>query len=678
MVHPTLLLPFQSARGLVEPLYGVWGKRLGPQAKALEKALPEGWQEGLWRLLDQNRLLALRRQGFPPDPALTVVLLSSPLDEDLEEVLGALEAFFLGGESRGVEARLHLVLLLRTPEEFQAAARFPPDPNHPLPSRVWPLALWNRRGAHLPREEHLQTWIQHFVEALLLTQAPLQPARGRDWVGLGIASMIRAQPQAQELVPELWKAILGSGEGEPTPFCLPSPPRPSPKPRYPSRPERKDCLTYPEWQGPHWEEACRQWRSEEEAALEEALLPLESPSRFPCVEEALMRGPKALEAILSALQEAQRAVQEKLDRILEDLDEGLGLTGERARFRRLKARKERGQAVDPEEFARLEALFQELDAALGEGRLEVLLARDREARGLEEALDQLERELAEGREAWEAQMEPSPSPKPQGFWARLRDRFFPRPVPVSAPSLRKRLCDQAWSILQEAHDRHAAYAAKLERYAQIRKDFVFVRALLLALAEEEARIREGLERIQGFVPKTPPRPTNPLVVQLPGPKPPLAAYRQEARRLLEEGILELLWDGEDPRALEEMLLEGARRLVAHAPPPGPLNPSPEAWTLLVEAAIPQVPVRTWPEHRAYAYVLGNAQGMRWGEPYGEEPWREGEVVLLRMLYPLVPEDLWQEGEGSLPEEGEPAGPGDDSSKDEIRPNNLLDEVLGAL
>lgn len=677
MVHPTLLLPFPSARALVDPLYPVWEKRLGPRAPALEKALPQAWREGLWRLLDQTRLLALRKRGFPPDPALTVVFLASPLDEDLEATLDALEGFFLGGESRGIEARLHLVLLLRTPEEFQAAARFPPLPDHPLPSRVWPLALWNRRGARLPREEHLRTWVQHFLEALLLTQAPLQPARGRDWMGLGLARMERAYPEAQELVPGLWEAIKEAGDGEPPTCLLPGPPRPASLSPYPPKPQREDCFTYPEWEGPKWEEALHVRAQEEQAALDEALLPLEGSLRFPCVEEALSRGPKALEALLMTLREAQAELKAKQDRLLEELDEGLGLKGQRARFKRLRARKDRGRPVDPEEFAALEALFQELDGALEGGHLEALLERDREARDLQRKLAELEQELAEGRETWNTQVEVPPPPKPQGFWARLRERFFPRSALSSPPSLRKRLCDEAWSILGEAHEFHAAYAAKRERYGRIRQEYVFLRALLLALAEEEARIQEGLERIQGFRPKTPSRPANPLVVQLPGPRPPRSAYRQEAQRLLREGILDHLWSTEDLEALEEELLEGARRLLALTPPPGPLNPSPEAWALLVEAATPQVPVRTWPEHRAYAYVLGDAQGMRWGEPYGEEPWREGEMVLLRMVYPLVPEDLWREGAEPLAEEGEPlleAAP----PKDDLRPNPLLDEVLGLL
>ncbi len=681
MVHPTLLLPFPSARSLVEPLYPVWEKRLGPRAPALEKALPQAWREGLWRLLDQTRLLALRKRGFPPDPALTVVLLASPLEEDLEATLDALEGFFLGGESRGIEARLHLVLLLRTPEEFQAAARFPPLPDHPLPSRVWPLALWNRRGARLPREEHLRTWVQHFVEALLLTQAPLQPARGRDWMGLGLARMERAYPEAQELVPGLWEAIKEAGQGEPPPFCLPDAPKPLPPPQYPSKPEREDCLTYPEWRGPKWEEAFRMRAQEEQAALDEALLPLESAVRFPCVEEALTQGPKALEALLRALREVQVEVRAKQDQLLEELDEGLGLKGQRIHFKRLKARKDRGRPVDPEEFAALEALFAELEAALEEGDLEALLGRDGEARAIQKKLAELEKELEEGREVWRTQVETPPPPKPQGFWARLRERFFPRPVPSSRSSLRKRLCDEAWATLGEAHDLHAAYAAKRERYGRIRQEYVFLKALLLALAEEEARIQEGLERIQRFTPKAPFRPANPLVVQLPGPRPPRSAYRQEAQRLLEEGILDYLWSMEDPEALEEELLEGARRLLAFTPPPGLLNPSPEAWALLVEAATPQVPLRTWPEHRAYAYVLGEAQGMRWGEPYGEEPWREGEVVLLRLVYPLVPEDLWREGAEPLAEEEPVPSEGffqRAPMKDDLRPNPLLDEVLGLL
>lgn len=93
-------------------------------------------------------------------------------------------------------------------------------------------------------------------------------------------------------------------------------------------------------------------------------------------------------------------------------------------------------------------------------------------------------------------------------------------------------------------------------------------------------------------------------------------------------------------------------------------------------------MRTWPEHRAYAYVLGSAQGARWGEAYAEEPGREGEVVLFRLVYPLVPEDLWREGaepffeEGELSPQGAPAPAG--QPRDSLRPNTLLDELQGLL
>mgnify|MGYP000297781155 CR=1 FL=1 len=681
MVHPTLLLVFPSARSLVEPLYAVWEKRLGPKALALERAQPQAWRKEFWRLLNQGRLLTLRARGFPPDPAPTLVVVASPLDGELEATLAELETFFLGAGSQGLEARLHLVLLLRNQEEFRAAGRFPPDPNHPLPSRVWPLALWNRQGEHLAREEYLQVWVQYFVEALLHTNAPLQPTRGRDWMGLGIACMKRSQPQAHDLVPGLWEAIKGAGEGYSPTLSLPPPPgRPS-EARYPPKPERQDCLHYPEWQGSLWERALQALSQEEEAALEEALLSLENPIRFSGVDQALCQGPKALEATLTALRGAQAELQSKRQAVLAELDEGLGLRGQRARYRRLKARKDQGRPVDTEEFNRLEALFQGLDGLLEEGRLDALLEKDGEAQIIQNKLNDLKAELAEGQEAWNKQ-EAVPPPPPRGlrgFW----ERFRPRPTASETPSSRKRLCDEAWSILGEAHELHVAYAARLAKYRRIYLEISYLNALLPALAEEERQLQETLERIQSFSPRPPSRTHNPLVVRLTGPRPPRSAYRQEAARLLQDGILEHLWYGDDREALEEELLEGAERLLAHTPPPEPLNPSPEAWALLVKAATPQVPVRTWPEHRVYAYVLGSAQGQRWGEPYAEEPGREGEVVLFRLLYPLTAEDLWREGAEPFPEEGEEVSAPEASSQgdaptDALRPNSLLDELQGLL
>lgn len=674
MVQPTLIISFPSARFLVEPLYAIWEKRLGPKALALEKALPQAWRKEFWRLLSQSRLQALHARGFPPDPAPTLVVLASPLDGELEDTLSDLEAFFLGAGSQGIEARLHLVLLLRNLEDFRAAGRFPPDPSHPLPSRVWPLSLWNRRGRYLAREEYLQVWVQHFVEALLHTKAPLQPTQGRDWMGLGIARMERTQPQAHDLIPELWEAIKGAGGDYSPTFTLPQPPKTSSEARYPPKPERQDCLHYPEWQGPLWEKALQALAQKEETALEEALLSLENPIRFSGVDEALCKGPKALEATLAVLQGVRAELQTRRHAVLAELDEGLGLRGQRARYRRLKARKDRGKPDNTEDFNRLEALFQKLDESLGDGCPEVLLEKDGEARALQDELNRLKAELEEGQKAWnELEVAPPPS-RPQRLWG-----LFPlRSTATEPPTSRKRLCDEAWSLLEEAHKLHTAYAAKLEKCRRICLEVSYLNALLPALDEEERRLQETLERIQSFSPRAPSRANNPLVVRLAGPRPPRSAYRQEAARLLQDGILEHLWYGDDQEALEEALLEGAEHLLAHIPPPEPLNPSSEAWVRLVEAATPQIPVRTWPEHRAYAYVLGSAQGQRWGEPYAEEPGREGEVVLFRLLYPLSAEDLWREGvepffeEGEAPSQGGPDRMGE--PRDSLRPNSLLDEL----
>ncbi|MGC8905252.1 MAG: hypothetical protein ACP5OL_09065, partial [Thermus sp.] len=198
MVHPTLLVAFPGlAETLVRAAKPLWTARLGPRALALEAVGPKEAERGLVALLSQGRQLELKRRGLEPDPALTLVVLAEAEREGLLEFLDDLRAKSQRGPWAGMELRLHLVLFLLGPEGLEALKALPPDPGLEPPTRVWPVSRWGRNGLYLPREEHLSVWVQHFVEALVASRAPLQPEKGLDWVGLGIARLELERPSPE-------------------------------------------------------------------------------------------------------------------------------------------------------------------------------------------------------------------------------------------------------------------------------------------------------------------------------------------------------------------------------------------------------------------------------------------------------------------------------------------------
>ncbi|WP_448376980.1 hypothetical protein, partial [Fervidobacterium sp.] len=176
---------------------------------ALEVVGPKEVERGLVALLSQGRQLELKRKGLEPDPALTLVVLAEAEREGLLDFLDALRGESQRGPWAGMELRLHLVLFLFGPEGLEVLKALPPDPGFQPPTRVWPVSRWGRNGLYLPREEHLSVWVQHFVEALVASRAPLQPEKGLDWVGLGIARLELERPSPGALVPLLWEAVKG-------------------------------------------------------------------------------------------------------------------------------------------------------------------------------------------------------------------------------------------------------------------------------------------------------------------------------------------------------------------------------------------------------------------------------------------------------------------------------------
>jgi len=685
MIHPTVLVAFPGlAEALVRVAEPLWQERLGPKALALEVARPDSLDGALVSLLAQPRQLELRRKGYDPDPALTLAVIASGDEAGLPGFVEKLEQKISNGPWAGMELRLHLVLFLREPENL---AHFPPNPDHHPPTRVWPVSRWARNGLYLPKEEHLAVWVQHFVEALVASQAPLQPEKGRDWVGLGIARLEMEQPNPQTLVPILWEAIRQVELGVP-PEVPPPPPwafQPTPPP---ARPERTSCDAHPNWSNPNWDRYRQEQRAAASLAVEQALLPLESPAPYELGRQALLLGLPALPKSLNGLKKAIQRAEDERATLLETLDKTAGVAEKRARLNRLRARIQRGGLGGREdlqqEIRTLQKALEPVDQALEEGNVAFFLQHDPEAQQASRELATLEEWFQNNRERWEKEVDnpPPPSNRPKQWTQWFTNRLRPATPPESGSemaSIRKRLCGNAWHLLQEAHPQQERLTQRHLFFGEVLDRFAMVNRYLEALKREQERAKRALTLAKGFVPSRVHPEDNPLVVRIPQHVPSThPKVRAAAHYLVKEGALEAFWDN-DLKGFENRLWEVARWLAKRLGPVQLSTPDELLWSTLVVAGAPRVLVHNWPEHRQYAYVLGPNPKARWGEAYDQESWLPGEGILFRMVFPLTPEQFL---EGTTPltpeshgEETPPTSPAPRGEEVLIRHNPLLDEIF---
>jgi hypothetical protein len=423
-------------------------------------------------------------------------------------------------------------------------------------------------------------------------------------------------------------------------------------------------------------------------AGEEVLVPLEAPTPYELGRQALLLGLPALEETLHRLQGEMKEVEARRAEVLEVLDRTLGVAEKRARLRRLRERVQRGSLRGRDDLEReireLEEKLLPVDRAIQEGNIGPFVQADAEAREAEQALADLEQEFQANRERWAQGLENQPAkPEPfwkrwiQALWTRLRRTPSPGNSTLDQARLRKRLCDRAWHLLQEAQAFEEKRTQRHLHYEEVLHRFTLYTAYLQALRREHDRAQRALALATGFQPLPTHPEDNPLVVRIPRQiLPNHPAVQGEARLLLKEGALEALWD-QDVQGLERRLHEAAGRL-AEALGSVPLTPPDEnLWSTLVTAASPRVLVRNWPEHRRYAYVLGPGPAVRWGEACDDEEWLRGESVLFRMVFPLAPDHLMEDTPlpPPLEESSPPAPPSPRQDEVVVRENPLLDELL---
>lgn len=678
MIHPTLVVAFPGlGQGLVQEALRAWEQRLGNRQLALEVVLePRATEAALKKLLSQERFLKLQGLGYALDPALNLVVFAEASHAELDNFLQETSRNLRSGPRKGLEVRLHLVLFVGSADDLEALKHLPPDPSHEPATRLWPVSRWSRSGLRLAQERHLTPWVQHFVEALLLSQAPLHPENGRDWVGLGIARLEKEKPSPAALAAIIFQWVQkvqlnAPSTIPPAPSCAWTPPAP------PQSSPRTSCDQHPQWSGSVWEEQRKKSGEKAEEALDQLLISLEGPYPYEIGRQALLHGLPALKGAIADMGRALEELEAREKELLEKLDQAADIPGKRGRLQRLLTRQKRGLDLQ-DEIARLKQVLEPVNQALEEGDLEFFLKTDAEAKALREKLDEIYQKFEENRHRWENDLVPSPQPQ-DAWWKRLLGRK--KQAPQGQTLLRKRLCDAAWDLLKQAEEIQQSYTQRHHTLLGLWQELVLLRTHREALARERERALKVQKDILAYKPPAVGQEDNPLIIRMPYHlRTDHPVLQREAELLVKEGALEAFWD-QDQEAFGQALWARAQKAARALQGQVQWKAGEEVWFMAVAAAAPRVLVGNWPEHRQYAYVLGKALQDRWGEAYDQEEWFPNETVLLRLLYPLAyPHFLEEEAEEGLPEQEneKPTGPGAEPpiSSEVVRDNPLLDELLG--
>ena len=685
-MHPTLLLTLSDTwRPLVGDLETKWKERLGLKAHCLEihDASVQDLSLGVRGILDYTRVRKLEEHGYTVVPALNLVLLAEANDPQLREITHSI-VDFLSTQGHGLDTRLHIVLLWPEKDDPAHLDYLAPAPDAPVPTRVWPLCRWTKRGMWLSTQDSFRTWLQYFVEILLLKDSPLNPPLGRQWAGLGIAKIEWGQPDPCHYLIQLWQAVLRLDLGSahpPLKLALPDLPSVSP----PKNPEDRNPDESPRWQEEDWKEYRQTLQERASATMASFLNNLEDWLSLHFLQRPLREGLPQLQETIRVLKEKDEELQEQQTALLEELERLLGLEGIRARKQLLDKQRERGHPINAEELRVLSERLEPFDKALETGSIDFFLDRDSEfqeakdeLKKLEEAFDQT---LANCQEAASAKMAQPPS----SVWARilrqikqilLFNRSSANQASANLP------CERAWRILERAYRKHEVIADRHHQYLSLWMKLDLLGSIRLLIREYVRRASETLSFASSLKIEGCPGEEPQVFRYIPAREVPPPLLEEEAHRLVKKGILDFV-AAKDIEGLQISLLEGAERLVnklKHADP-GTISIPDDEWGIVMNAAAPLVPTINWPEHQHYTYVLGSASPNRWTEPLiTDRDWKPGETLVLRLVYPLLPEHIlqihnvdWQVQPQSSPVPSPPP-----VSKDEegvMRVNSLIDEIL---
>ncbi len=458
-------------------------------------------------------------------------------------------------------------------------------------------------------------------------------------------------------------------------------------------PQRSDCFDHPKWEtivaGP--------WRNYEKQSLssctEKISLKVE-PFERGIVEEgvrvALRCGLPQVEEYRRRLERALSRANAELDAALEPFDRLMGLSQGRRHLLRA--------AVSPD----LRALIEEADEALDACDLEAFLRHDQEARQISEELRETQNQFELNEKQWKERFETKK--REDGatmsnarrvlrwildFSRRLVAPWFGWETPSDKieedRAWRKRHCDKAWTLVDKASKLEAKKWERsrfwFERWAEFRVRRAYRDALLAAL--ERCRSVLSAAKHLEVKPILPAQP--PLILTLNLPRPLVQpTVERLAQELVRERLLEELWDGHTD-TLVRRLVRKSEEAIAELPEPTLEEMlDDDAWAAAFQVAAPRVMVAHRPEQEMYTLLYTPGPLPRFSEKVlVDRYWRSGGLVMFRCVLPIYPEALLTEaasprvaraghGDGA-----KPYSAGRNFSKNDDRPNHLLEEVFGA-
>ncbi|MFC4427128.1 hypothetical protein [Deinococcus navajonensis] len=635
-LHPTLLVPLSPiVVPLLPALRAAWAARGGPLLDALEiQPDPKQLTRGLTRLLAQDRVLQLRRQGYRTDSAVTLVIVADAHQSQSVALLDHVRALQAGGDWAGLELRVHLLLLLPDvsqppPEAWEQARRhlemLAPDAEHQPVTRIWPVSMRNRVDLFLHEPRHLLPYLQHFVELCVhgTDLVALKDPQGLDWAALGAARLQLGTPRTEALqavLTELRQLTVGSEPALPPPPTLPDAAAADG-----AAPD--DALHHADRQ------------------LEGLLAPLDEPLPYALGEQALQAGLPRLAAVEAALRVASADWAERQLHAASPFDDLYGQGGKRARLRRLRRRDE----PSPDQ-GRLEQALRPVDEALETSDAIDFAQRDAGEHAARR-LQALRIEVSELQDQLKRAPEPPPA-KPSGClggwftWPWKRRLATPDTEgtePTTAPVAPDRVglsrslvmaTAELETLEADRQRRHVLWAARLRTWR-------YSRALAQALEREQAAASLLLRRVLDRLPGPPATSSDePLVLTAPRPttfEP--AAVQQVLKAAYTRGLAQVLEAG--PGTAVEAALEATADdlLGALGRLPAP-DLSEDYWAAALLASSPRVVSRSHPDQALAFHLIGELDDLPLASHYTRDRrWYPHETLLLQRLSPLTPDQL---------------------------------------
>ena len=512
-----------------------------------------------------------------------------------------------------------------------------------LPTRVWLIGRRNRADLHLQDPLQITPLIQHIVEASVTLPGTVlsAPASARDWASPGLMRLELVGPTPEVAAARVWEAVkLVTLSGPPPLPTCPGLPAVF-QPAFPNLPA-KSCQIYPNFP------EVGQYRSAS-LAIAAALLDRTAEltgelSALPgLAAQAVQAGAPRLLAARRELDTAFGDAKRNANAALEVFDAAFGVAGSRRRRDHLRLVSPRSH-----ELPTLEALVNPVDDALSAEDLDAFVERDLSVRGAETDLANAQMDFVQYLGDWQRDVDPGP-PSPtftrgQRFWvflpwSSLRHQL--RAAQAQRAQARQLICAQAHSAVSRARDSMIAIETGRIAWARCYAEYLLLSRWRDVLRDQLAQIDAACLTITSFQPPIAAGAhEEPLVLRFPASvEVEQAAIDAQAESLARAGLLELVMEGNDTAAAEQ-LLDVGRRLTQDLDWTADWAVvSEDTWQAVALGSAPRVAALENAQQATTRVIIG--QGLA-SEPLPFKVLRAGlpnEALMLQVLHPLNFDDL---------------------------------------